>query len=90
MHRLISRPWRHRLLTAHIAAGAGALGAGFTLWAWSGKGLARANAATSVVAAHLALVAILLGLVALGRRYRRIVRKDRETSGSHEGKPNDA
>lgn len=71
MHALLSRPWRHRLLAAHVAAGAGMLGAGVALLVWSGGGLARANAVVIALIAHLALLAAVLGFLAFARIWHR-------------------
>lgn len=71
MHMLLSKPWRHRLLALHAAAGAGLLGAGVALLAWSGGGLASGSQAITVLAAHLALAAVVLGAVAFRRHWRR-------------------
>ena len=69
MIMLFPRPWRHRLIAAHAAAGAGVLGAGAALLASSSKDLA-VDAAIPVLAAHLALLAAVVGLVAFRRNWR--------------------
>jgi len=67
MHVMPSRRWRHRLLVLHVAAGAGVLGAAVLLMVANGFDFAGASAPVALLLAHLALLAVVLGLLAFMR-----------------------